>query len=279
MAQFQDIFEATILGMIQGLTEFIPISSTAHLRVIPALLGWGDPGAAFSAVIQLGSLFAVIIYFRKDLWTFGQAGLKGVLSGNIWKEQDSRIVYYLGFATIPICIVGLLFSKFITGDARSLYVVAIDLIIFAVLLFISDRFSKRTRGLDDIRLFDAIAFGLGQTLALLPGASRSGSTLMTGLFLGFSREAALRFSFLLSIPAIALSGFYELFKEWDQLAEQGIAKLVVGTLVSALFSYLSISFLLQYLRTKSTLLFVIYRIVLGILLLGLLTLGFVSKFD
>ncbi|MCE9599153.1 MAG: undecaprenyl-diphosphatase UppP [Spirochaetia bacterium] len=268
--------EAVLLGIIQGLTEFIPVSSTAHLRVIPALLGLPDPGAAYSAVIQLGTLISLLIYFQKDLKTFIVASTQGLFSGKPFEEENARMLWYLAVGTVPVCIFGLLFSKYITGDLRSLYVISASLIVFAIILFVVDRYSKGTKGLSDFNLRDALLIGLAQSLALIPGASRSGMTLMMGLGLGYKRESSMRISFLLSIPAIGLSGFYELYKEREALAATGFLGLLIATVVSAIVGYMSVAFLLRFLRTHSTSSFVIYRIALGVVLLILLKLGYLS---
>lgn len=268
--------EAVLLGIIQGLTEFIPVSSTAHLRVIPALLGLPDPGAAYSAVIQLGTLISLLIYFRKDLTTFTIASVQGLFSGKPFEEENSRMLWFLAVGTVPVCIFGLLFSKYITGDLRSLYVIAASLIVFAIILYAVDRYSKGTKQIGDFNLRDALLIGLAQSLALIPGASRSGMTLMMGLGLKYTRESSMRISFLLSIPAIALSGLYELYKEREALAATGFLGLLVATVVSAIVGYLSVAFLLKFLRTHSTALFAVYRIALGVILLILLKMGYLS---
>jgi len=297
--------EAIVLGIIQGLTEFVPISSTAHLRIIPALLGWRDPGAAYSAVIQLGTLLALIIYFRKDLFEFAASGLRGLLSfavgllralpgltkqilrgefsapaelsgifgRTLFVDRPARMVWYLVLGTVPISVFGLMFARYITGEARSLYVIAASLIALAVILWVVDRLGSRHRELDSATWKDFLLVGLAQSLALIPGSSRSGTTLTMGLLLGFTRESAMRISFLLSIPAIGLSGIYELIKEREELALAGFGGLFVGTLVSAVVGYLTIAGLLRYLRTHTTLVFVLYRIGLGLLIFFLLHRG------
>ena len=262
--------EAIVLGIIQGLTEFLPISSTAHLRIGSALLGWEDPGAAYSAVIQLGTLLALIVFFRKDLLDFTVAALRGIFSGRPFEDRSARMAWFLVLGTVPISVFGLLFSRFITGEARSLYVIATSLIVLAVLLWLADRFSSRNKEIEVSDWKDFLLVGLAQCLALIPGASRSGTTLTMGLALGFSREAAMRISFLLSVPAIALSGFYELFKERDHLAQAGFGGLFLGTVVAAVVGYLTIAGLLRFLKSHGVLVFVLYRFGMGALILGLL---------
>ncbi|MBE7439817.1 MAG: undecaprenyl-diphosphatase UppP [Spirochaetales bacterium] len=266
-------WQATLLGLIQGLTEFIPVSSTAHLRILPAFLNWGDPGAAYSAVIQLGTLFALVIYFWKDLLQFGGAALRGLFSGKPFADDAARMAWYLVLGTVPVSVCGLLFARFITGPFRSLYVIAASLIVLALALWITEFYARRTRIVHDITWKDALFIGLAQALALIPGASRAGVTLTMGLMLGFTREAAMRFSFLLSVPAIALSGLYELYQEWDHLASAGFSGLGIGLFVSALTGYITIAGLLRFLRTHTTLVFILYRIALGAFILLLLVLG------
>jgi undecaprenyl-diphosphatase len=273
-----DYKQAVLLGVIQGLTEFIPISSTAHLRVVPALMNEEDPGAAYSAVIQLGTLISLLIYFRADLISFFRASYMGIVRGEPLQSRDSRMLYYMALGTLPISVAGLLFAKFITGEARSLYVISVTLIALAGILWLSDRFSRKVETLERLDWRHALYIGIAQSFALIPGASRAGTTLTMGLMLGYTREAAMRISFLLSIPAIALSGVYELFEERDHLAFLGFEGLLLGTAVSALVGYGTIAGLLRYLRTRSTAIFVIYRIVLGFVILILLDKNLVQPF-
>jgi len=265
-----DTSQAILLGVLQGLTEFIPISSTAHLRVIPALLHQQDPGAAYSAVIQLGTLISLLIYFREELVRFAMASLKGLLSGKPFENEDAKMLYYMAVGTIPISVIGLLFSDFITGDARSLYVVASALIGLGVILWLTDAFAAKIHPTDNLNWKDALYIGLAQCLALIPGASRAGTTLTMGLLLRYTREASMRISFLLSIPAIALSGLYELFQEREHLSELGLDGLLIGTVVSAVVGYATIAGLLRFLRSHSTVTFALYRVALGALLFFLL---------
>ncbi len=269
-------WEAFVLGVIQGLTEFIPVSSSAHLRIAPALMGWPDFGAAFTAVIQLGTLIALLIYFRRDMINLVTAGYQGLRSGNLFADWDARLAWYLILGTIPISVVGLTFKRFITGDARSLYVVASSLIALAIILQIVDMTSSRKRELRESNWKDFLLVGLGQCLALIPGSSRAGTTLTMGLLLGFSREASMRIAFLLGIPAIGLSGLYELYAERAELARLGFGGVFVGTLVSGIVGYATIAGLLKYLRTHTTLVFVLYRIAAGLTVFYLLYLGVVK---
>lgn len=269
---------AAFLGIVQGLTEFIPISSTAHIRIFPAFFSMTDPGAAFSAVIQLGSLVALLYYFRDDLVKFTLAVLAALKEYKTERtlSHNALMPIYLVIGTIPVSIFGLLLKDFIKGPFRSLYVIAVSLIVFAIFLYFADRFGRKIRKIDEMNWLDAVWIGIGQAFALIPGASRSGTTLTAGLAIGFDRVAAMRYSFLLSIPAIALSGFYELVKDFSELQEQGIYALVVGTLTSVISSYVVIAGVLRYVRTHTTLIFVIYRIGLGIFILGLIYGEFIS---
>ncbi len=263
---------AILLGLIQGLTEFLPVSSTAHIRIIPAFFYMPDPGAAYTAVIQLGSLVALLYYFRRDLTAFTLAGfraLKDYRNGNP-PSHDALMPLYLFIGTIPVSICGLLLKDYIKGPFRSLYVIAGSLIVFAVLLLFADRLGKKARQVKDMSWKDAVWIGIGQAFALIPGASRSGTTLTAGLMLGFDRASAMRYSFLLGIPAIALSGFYELIKDFGELQQQGLMSLLVGTLVSVVSSYVVVAGLLRFLKTHSTLVFVVYRVAMGLFILVLL---------
>ncbi len=280
---------AFLLGIIQGLTEFLPVSSTAHLRIVSAFLDMPDPGAAYSAVIQLGTLIALLIFFRQDLVEFSRASLGGLLGGEPFRDLNARMAYFLILGTVPVSVFGLLLSDYIKGPFRSLYVIAGSLIVLGLLLYVADRRlaklaaasqaadgSSSLRGIENVHWWDALLIGLAQSLALVPGSSRSGTTLTMGLFLGFSRYAAMRFSFLLSIPAIGLSGVYELIKDYHELEQAGLAGLIVGTLTSAVVGYAAVAGLLRYLRTHSTLPFVLYRIGMGLLILGLLYAGWIE---
>jgi len=273
----EELIKAVVLGIIQGATEFIPISSTAHLRVVPALLGWKDIGAAYTAVIQIGTLIATIIYFRNDISLLFDGFQKALKKKNFLANNESRIFLLIIVGTIPIGVCGLLFKRFIEGDARGLYVISAMLIILAVVLFIAEKVGTRSKRLGEMTIKDGIVIGLAQALALIPGSSRSGVTITAGLFRGLKRDDAARFSFLLSLPAIGLSGFYELYKERNVLLNENLLDLTVATIVSGVVGYYSIDFLLSYLRTKSNLIFIIYRIALGILILILLSAGVLTN--
>jgi undecaprenyl-diphosphatase len=268
------VVQAITLGVVQGITEFLPISSIAHLRVIPALLGWLDPGAAFSAVIQLGTLAAVVVYFGSDVWTMTREALKGVASGRPWAGREARLAWFILLGTVPIAVCGVAFKRYIVGDLRSLYVISGSLIVLGILLWVAEKRAAFRREVADVGWADSQVIGLAQALALIPGSSRSGTTITAAMFLGLTREAAARFSFLLGIPAIGAAGLFEL---WE-LVKHGLggaelSALAIGSAASAVSGYLAIDLLLRYLRTRTTYVFVWYRIGLGLLLLVLLGLG------
>jgi undecaprenyl-diphosphatase len=269
------LLQAIVLGLVQGLTEFIPISSTAHLRIVPAMLGWPDPGAAASAVIQLGTLLAVVIYFFRDTVRMTVGFFRGLARRQPFADPDSRLAWYVIIGTIPVSVFGLLFKDFIETGARNLWLIAASLIIIALLLLAAEWYAKRVpvRTIEEVNLSDGIAVGLGQALALIPGMSRSGSTIMVGLFRGLSHAAAARFSFLLSIPAILLSGLFEWYVEREHLAALGWTPMLVAVAVSFVSGWASIWFLLRYLKTHTTAIFIYYRIALGVLILVLLFYG------
>jgi undecaprenyl-diphosphatase len=256
---------AALLGIVQGLTEFIPVSSTAHLRVIPALLGYEDPGAAYTAVIQLGTLLAVLAYFARDLVSLPVALVKEPSS------PEGRLPLLLAVGTVPIVIAGLLLKKQIETDLRSLYVVAGALIAVGLAMAVIDRHAADRgayRPLGSITYTDAILVGLAQTLALVPGVSRSGATICMTLLLGFSRSDAARFSFLLSIPAIAGAGIFEARSAFHGLGRDAVPALLVGTATAAVSGYMSIAWLIKWLGSHGMIGFAIYRILVGVALLA-----------
>ena len=279
------LFQAIILGIVQGLTEFLPISSSAHLRIVPALFGWDDPGAAFTAIIQIGTLAAVLIYFYEDIYRITIATLKGLFSGAPFATQDSKMGWMIALGTIPIVVFGLLFKDEIETSLRSLYVISSSLILLALILMLAEYLIKkaeargeRLKRLNNLSWLDAIVVGFAQSLALIPGSSRSGTTITGGLFLKMNRETAARFSFLLSLPAVFAAGIYQLIKVFPELqsSEEGLLNLIAATIVSGIVGYASIAFLLDYLKKHSTYLFIIYRIVLGCFLLAMLSLGYLD---
>ena len=270
-----DLLQATVLGIVQGLTEFLPISSSGHLRIVPAFAGWEDPGAAFTAVIQLGTMAAVVLYFREDLWRIATAWLASLRDPSRRSELDARMGWYLILGTVPIVIFGVAFSDQIENGARDLYLIGTTLIVFGLILLAAERFSRRERDVTTLTRRDAIIFGLAQALALVPGVSRSGATITAGLFLGFDRVSAARFSFLLSIPAVVLSGLYELKDVVNGTAAgaAGVGPTAVATVLAFVTGYASIAFLLKFLTSHSTGVFVAYRVALGAAVLVLVGTG------
>jgi undecaprenyl-diphosphatase len=266
------LLEAIVLGIVQGLTEFLPISSSGHLRIVPALFGWEDPGTAFTAVIQLGTMAAVVIYFWKDLWRITTAWLASLRDPSRRRELDARMGWYLIVATIPIGILGLAFKDQIESGARNLWLIAGTLIVMGLVLLYAEKVATRRKTLHDVDTRDGVAIGLAQSLALVPGVSRSGATISAGLFLGYTRADAARFSFLLSIPAVVLSGVFSL-KDLGAGDSPGAGPTIVATVVSFVVGYAAIAWLLKYLVTHSTKVFVTYRVALGLLLIVLLATG------
>jgi undecaprenyl-diphosphatase len=271
-------YEAIILGIVQGLTEFLPISSTAHLRIIPALLGWHDPGAAFTAVTQLGTIAAVIIYFFKDIIRIATAWLRSLFNPKLRGELDARMGWYVILGTLPVSILGLVFENQIDTVARDLRLIAGTLIVLGLILLIADQRGTSTKKLGNLTFFDAMMFGFAQALALIPGVSRSGATITAGLFMGYDRASAARYSFLLSIPAVLASG---LFKLKDISAGDGpsIALTALATVLAFISGYASIAWLLRYVSTKSFFPFVVYRVILGVLVAFLLFAGVLHPTD
>ena len=276
-----NLFQAVILGMVQGLTEFLPISSQAHLKVIPVVLGWGDPGVAFTAVIQLGSIGAVLWYFWRDLSKITIGAVQAVARAD-YAAKEFRIALGILLGTLPIIFVGVLIKilipDFDNSPVRSLAVIAVASIGMSLILVIAERVGERKRDYNTLGLQDGIWMGLAQALAIIPGVSRSGSTLTAGLFMGLERAAAARFSFLLGIPAITLAGLVELKDVLDEgLGSAGLMSLVVGTISAAIFSYAAIAWLLRYLQTRNTWIFVWYRLAFGVTILGAIFSGLLEN--
>ena len=270
--------QAIVLGFFQGLTEFLPVSSTAHLRIVPAFLGWEDPGAAFTAVTQLGTIAAVLLFFRADLLRITTAWLRSLRRPELRRSLDARMGWYIIVGTIPIGIFGLAFKDQIETEARSLYLIGVTLIALGLILLVADRVGARRRDVASVRLPDAVWVGVAQALALIPGVSRSGATISAALFRGFRRESAARFSFLLSVPAIVLSGLFELLSiaGGNEHQDTGILALALATGVAFIVGYVSIAFLLRWLSSHSTAIFVAYRIGLGSVVLALAGSGAIS---
>lgn len=272
-----NVFQAAVLGLVQGLTEFLPISSTAHLKVVPLALGWGDPGVAFTAVIQLGSIAAVLWYFWGDLVQVTTGSFRAIRKAD-YQSNDFRMAVGIVLGTIPIVFFGLLIKVFIpdfdNSPLRSTVSIAIASIVMSLLLGLAEKVGKRSRSFEQLGVLDGVIMGLGQAMALMPGVSRSGSTLTTGLFMGLERAAAARFSFLLGIPAITLAGLVEFKGVLEQgLADGAMVSLAIGVISSAIFSYLSIAWLIRFLQTQSTWVFIWYRLVFGVTILGAIAAG------
>ena len=260
-----------ILGVVQGLTEFLPISSTAHLKVVPVLAGWGDPGVSITAVIQLGSIAAVIAYFRNDLNNVLR-GITAAVARGQWREPEARLGLAMAVGTLPILFAGLLIKVFWPGYAtsplRSVPAIAIVSIVMALLLALAEQLGPRIKNLDQVQGRDGLVVGLAQVLALIPGVSRSGSTLTASLFDGWQRADAARFSFLLGIPAISIAGLVELKDAFADPSSGGVLPLLVGIVSAAVVSWLAIDWLIRYLQRHSTWIFVAYRLLFGVLLLA-----------
>jgi undecaprenyl-diphosphatase len=268
-------FQAAIYGLVQGLTEFLPISSTAHLRIVPALFGWDDPGAAFTAVTQLGTAAAVVLYFWRELLHVGVAWLRGLVDKEVRPSLEYRMGWYLILATIPVGVFGLVFAHQIETGARNLWLIAIAMIVMAMFLFLAEKVGSRSRAEEDINTTDAVVVGGAQALALIPGVSRSGATITAGLFRGLDRVTAARFSFLLSIPAVVASGLFET-RKIGEAGAPGLGVTIVATVIAFGVGLASIAWLLRYLTRHSTFLFIYYRIAVGTLLIVLLATGAIS---
>ncbi len=268
--------QALVLGLVQGLTEFIPVSSTAHLRIVPALLGWPDPGAAFTAVIQLGTLAACLIYFAGDIARLTSAALRSLWQAEARHTADARMAWAIALGNAPIVVLGLSLKTFIEGGARSLWLIAAMLMVVALLLAVADRIARQRLGEGDLGTGRVFTIGVFQALALIPGASRSGSTILGGLLLGLRREDATRFSFLLGIPAIFGAGLFEFVSLVRHGLSGGWVPLAIATAAAGVSGYWSIGFLLRYLKTHRTDVFVVYRLLLGALLFWLAGRGWVT---
>jgi undecaprenyl-diphosphatase len=263
-------WRALVLGVVQGLTEFLPISSTAHLKVVPVLLGWGDPGVSVTAVIQLGSIAAVLAFFRRDLLAVGRGIARACRHGQ-WGDPSARLGLAMALGTVPIVLGGLALKLWVpdydNSPVRSMGSIAIVSIVMALLLALAELVGRRERTLEAVRPIDGVLVGLAQALALVPGVSRSGSTLTASLFDGWERPAAARFSFLLGLPAITLAGLVELKGALEAPANGGVIPLLVGILSAAVVSWLAIAWLLRFLQRHSTWIFVAYRLAFGVAIL------------
>ena len=276
------LIQAIILGIVQGLTEFLPISSSAHLRIVPEFMGMKDPGAAFTAIIQIGTLLAVMIYFIKDIISISGAVISGIFKGKPLGTDEARTGWMIAVGTIPIVVLGLLFKHEIETVLRSLYIVAASMIGLALVLVVAEKHTanrardgRRGKAIKEIGWMDAIIIGLAQAMALIPGSSRSGVTITGGLFRNLDRETAARFSFLLSLPSVFAAGMLELYEVRHQLlaSTHEMVNLIAATVAAFIFGYLSIAFLITYLKRHSTGIFIAYRLILGIGLIVMLSTG------
>lgn len=271
--------EAMLLGLVQGLTEFLPVSSSAHLRIIgPMLPSGGDPGAAFTAITQLGTEAAVLIYFRHDIARIIRAWLLSLANPGERQNPDARMGWLIIIGTLPIAILGFMLKDWITGSLRNLYLTATMLILFALILAGADRFGRKERALSELSWRQGLLFGFAQALALIPGVSRSGGTITAGLLMGFTREAAARYSFLLAVPAVMASGFYQLYKSWGGGSPIGAGPTALATAVAFAVGYGVIVVFLKLVSSRSYMPFVYYRIALGVFVLGLLSVGLLAPY-
>src|SRR3954451_8972745 len=267
--------QAIVLGIVQGLTEFLPISSTAHLRIVSAFCGWDDPGAAFTAVVQIGTMAAVLLFFREDLLRVARDFLTGLRHPAGRANHDYKMGWFLILGTAPIAVFGFLFKDPIENGARDLYVIGTAMIAFSFVMVLAERVAIRKREVEEIDSGDATVIGFAQALALVPGVSRSGSTISAGLFRGLTRTAAARYSFLLSVPAVVLSGLFELRKVGEHNGAAPVPT-IISTLIAFVVGYASIAWLLRYLVRHTITVFAIYRFAIGALVLVLAGAGAIS---
>ena len=280
-----------MLGILQGLTEFLPISSSAHLRIFPELFGWQDPGAAFTAVIQIGTEAAIITYLAKDIGRIIEAWVRSLTNRDAlhsselvrvggshrvektWNPQDAKLGWYVIVGSIPIVVLGVALKDVIESDFRSLWIIGTTLVVLGLVLGLADRVGRRDRALGSLTLRHVVLLGLAQACALIPGVSRSGATISMALFLGYDRAAAARFAFLLAIPAVLGAGIFEWPSAIAEGAEYGIGPTLLATVVSFVVGYTVVAWLFRWLQTRSYTPFVVYRVALGLLTLGLLAAG------
>lgn len=280
------IIEAIFLGIIQGLTEFLPISSTGHLTLAGKLMNLiseqnPERWTAFIAVIQLGTLLAILVYFWKDLWNISIEFLRdNIFKRKSFSEQsyNSKLGWYVIIGSIPVVIIGLGFKDLIEGAfTKNLYVIAGSLIALGIILAVAEKFGNFKKEMKDITWKDALIVGIAQSFALIPGSSRSGTTITAGLFLGLKRETAARFSFLLSVPAILGSGLLQFYKSLEYLDSSGMVNMAIATIAAAVSGYITIEFLLRFLKTNTTFVFVFYRIIIGITIFILIGMNFINR--
>ncbi|MFS0884377.1 undecaprenyl-diphosphate phosphatase [Aeromicrobium sp. 179-A 4D2 NHS] len=271
-----DLLRSVLLGIVQGLTEFLPISSSAHLAIVPQLLGWEDPGAAYTAVVQIGTELAVLLYFWRDIWTIGSGWVRGVFSRAARQAPEWRMGWFIIVGSLPIVLLGLLLEDLIDREFRNLWFIASMLIGMGLVLGLAERIGRKTKPIDDLSARDAILLGLAQACALVPGVSRSGATISMGLILGYERQAATRYAFLLAIPAVVGAGVYKLKDIPGGENAYGTVPTLVGTAVAFVVGLAVIHWLLQYVSKNSYTPFVLYRIALGAVVLVLLSAGILN---
>ena len=267
---------AIVLGVLQGMTEFLPISSSAHLAIFPKFFGWEDPGAAYTAVVQIGTEVAVVLYFWRDIWTIGRGWLRGLVSAEARRELEWRMGWFIIVGSLPIVVLGLLLEDLIDSEFRNLWVIGTMLIALGLLLGLAEKIGRKTRPIDQLTWTHAVALGAAQAAALIPGVSRSGATISMGLALGYERAAATRYAFLLAIPAVLGAGIYKLKDIPGGENTYGWGPTTVGTVVSFVVGLAVIHWLLQYVSKHSYTPFVIYRVALGSLTLVLLGTGVIT---
>ncbi|MCO1657371.1 undecaprenyl-diphosphate phosphatase [Pseudonocardia humida] len=269
--------EVIVLGIVQGLTEFLPISSSAHMRITSAVFFGNDPGAAFTAVTQLGTEAAVLVYFAKDIWRLLSTWFRGFTDARVRRTDDYRIAWLVIVGTIPIAVLGVLFEDQIQTVARNLWLIATTLIVFGLLLGLAEWIGRQRVELNQIRPVDGVVLGFAQAMALVPGVSRSGGTITAGLFLGMTRPAIVRYSFLLAIPAVVASGIFQIPDVFAGGADAPTGlQMTVATIIAFVLGYASIAWLLRYVERHSVYLFVWYRVVLGVVLLVVLSNGWLA---
>ncbi len=271
-----DFLQAVVLGLMQGLTEFLPISSSAHLRIYPEIFGWGDPGAAFTAVIQIGTELAVLLFFRHDIWRIGKAWVLSLFRPEYRGHLDARMGWFIITGSLPIVVLGIALKDVIERDFRSLWLIGTTLIVLGLILGLADRIGGTDKTIKQISLRDAVLMGFAQAAALIPGVSRSGATLSMGRLLGYEREAATRYAFLLAIPAVIGAGLFELKDVPDGDNLYGWGPTIVATIVSFVVGYAAIAWLLRYVTTRSYAPFVLYRVALGAATLVLVATGTIA---
>lgn len=271
--------QALVLGLVQGLTEFLPISSSGHLRIVSEVFFGDDAGAAFTAVTQLGTEAAVLIYFARDIGHLVATWFRGFGSAQVRATPDYRIAWLVIIGTIPIGVLGFLFEEQIQTSGRNLWIIATNLIVFGLVLAAAEHFGRQRRPLQHLTVTDGVVMGFAQAMALVPGVSRSGGTISAGLFLGLTRPAAVRYSFLLAIPAVVAAGLFQIpdvFATGGPGLQPSVAQMVVATLIAFVVGYASIAWLLRYVQRHSIYVFVWYRLALGLVVLGLLATGTIS---